>query len=322
MRVYWNSRHVIYLTDSDVSRLVSFTEAATAVENAFLALGRGEASLQQRVRVTASGSKLSMLGAILASEGLAGAKVYTTSPRGGFCFSVLLFRQEDEQWVAVMDGSALTAIRTAATSLVAARHMASPRSEVMTVFGAGAQATAHCLAFAGNFPLRQIRLVHRRPATDLALQLTEATGVPVEQWDDPKEALGGSDLVVTATRATEPLFRGKWIEPRTHITAVGATNAEAREIDDEAVDRCARVVVESVDQARGEAGDLVGAVRRGVFDWSHAIELADVIAERETGQGRPGDLTLFESLGVGLEDVALAGLAYRRAMEVGCGRQL
>lgn len=307
-----------FLTDRDVSALVTVTQAAEAIEAGFRALADDKAAVQTRVRTPSRIGKLSVLGAVLEEEMVAGAKVYSTAPDGSFRFVVILFDPGRSRWLAAIEAGALTRIRTAATSLMTARMLARPDSEVLTLFGAGVQARIHALAFATGFPLTEIRLVHRRPASELVRDLRDQTRIDVRQVDEPEGAVAGAQLVVTATRSATPLFHGDALDAGVHVTSVGATLPTARELDDATIERADRVAVENKDQARYEAGNLIGAK----IDWDRVDELTDLAAGRSPGRTGSDDITLFDSLGTGLADIAVAALCYRRALETGHGTEL
>lgn len=307
-----------FLTDQEVASLVSVEEAAAAVEGAFLALANDGAAVQTRVRTSSAVGKLSILGAVLDGEMTAGAKIYATSPEGSFCFAVVIFDPTGSRWLATMEGGELTRIRTAGTSLMAARALARADAEVLTVFGAGIQARTHALAFALGFPITEVRIVNRRHVPDLVEMMSQETGSKVSQLDDAESAVSGADLVVTATRSASPLFRGGALTEGAHVTSVGATVPKSRELDDATIFRATRVVVESREQARHEAGNLIGA---GV-DWDRVDELTDVAAGSVPGRLADEEITVFDSLGNGLEDIAVAALCYRKALESGLGTDL
>ena len=304
-----------FLTNGDVADLVTVAEAAGAVEDAFRALADKRATIQTRVRTGSRIGKLSVLGAVLEADTLAGAKVYSTAPDGRFCFAIVLFDPEQSRWVASLEADELTRIRTAATSLMAARVLARPDPAVLTLFGAGSQAEIHARAFVTAFPLREVRIVHRRPASGLIDTLRRETDLAVIQLDDPDAAVAGADLIVTATRARTPLFDGGALGAGVHITSVGATVPSSQELDAMAVRRAARIVVESRQQARYEAGNLIGAE----VDWDRVDELADLASGAVPGRTSDDEITLFDSLGSGLADISVAALCNHKAAHVGRG---
>lgn len=299
-----------HITDSMVDALVSPADAQQVLRDAFLRFGEGTAAMQERIRTEAGGVKLSTLGAVIPGQGVAGAKVYTTI-KGQFSFVILLFSTEDGRPLASFDAGAITRLRTAACSVIAARHLARPDARNLALFGAGAQGQAHAVQMAAAFGLESIRVCTPRPAAGLAESLTEKCGgVPVRQCD-ADEALDGADIVVTASRAATPLFPGERLPTGCFVAAVGSSLPHTRELDDVALSRAALVAVEWRRQSLREAGELVQAAE-GVLPDEKIVELAQLVSGRVPGRRSPEEITVYKSVGVGLEDVALAGLAWRR----------
>ena len=306
---------MLYLTDHDVAQLLGPEMAADAIEKAFRSLADGSAAIQERVRTITPAGKLSTVGGVLPDDDRAGAKVYPTTKDGRFGFVVLLFELSSGEPLAIIRGPALTEIRTAATSVVAARYLSPPDPKVLLLFGAGRQASSHARAFARQFDLAEIRLVNRRPASEVVRWIEQTTGVSTVQVGGDGDALSDADLIVTATRSTEPLFDGSGLPRSCHITAVGATTPQSRELDNETIARAETIVVESVKQARIEAGDLLLADEGRV--WRKVTELAELISRPSAERSEA--VTLFKSLGVGLEDVAVADAVYREARKSSLG---
>lgn len=300
-----------YFTDAEIEKLVGTDEAVACLEHAFIAFARHQAAVQPRVRTEAGGVKLSTLGAVMPTLGYAGAKVYTTID-GRFSFALILFRTDDGAPVAVLDGNALTKIRTAAVSAVAARRLAAPGASVLTIFGSGVQAHAHALAIPLVRPVREIRVVSRSEPREFIDFIRRRTGLPAISTDAVR-GLDGADIVVTATRSRKPLFNGALLAPGCFVAAIGSSLPDTRELDDQAMRRADRIVVEWLHQARAEAGDLILADKGGAIDWNKVTELGSVLSDpgapRDVGDG----ITIFKSVGFGLEDVALAALAFRKA---------
>ncbi len=309
---------MLYLTEAEVAAVLTPAMAADAIEDAFRSLAGGSAAVQERVRTITPAGKLSMVGGVMMDEDRAGAKVYPTTKDGRFGFVVLLFQLSTGEPLAIMKGSALTEIRTAATSVVAARYLAPPDSKVLLLFGSGRQASSHAVAFARQFELAEIRLINRRPADEFANKIEQATGVPTVQVSGQRAALENVDLIVTATRSTEALFDGAQLPQRCHISAVGATTPESRELDSETIARAETIVVESIKQARIEAGDLLLADEGQV--WEKVRELSALVSSPAIV--RPEGVSVYKSLGIGLEDVAVADAVYREAVVRSVGRIL
>ena len=243
---------------------------------------------------------------------MAGAKVYTTIA-GRFSFVILLFSAETGEPLASFDAAAITRVRTAACSVLAAQHLARGDSRVLAVLGLGAQGLAHARQFAQAFVLDRI-CVHSPHLSDAQVQALQAEcGVPVQACS-AADAVAQADLVVTASRSRTPLFDGALLRPGTFIAAVGSSLPTTRELDDTTLARADMVAVEWRPQALREAGDLVLAAPAALPP-DKVVELSDLILGRVRGRRSADAITVYKSVGVGLQDVALAGLAWRKLKE-------
>ncbi len=294
--------------DAAVDAALAGADLAGELARAFREFAGGAAAMQPRVRTDCGAVKLSSLGAVWPGGGVAGAKVYTTIA-GRFSFVIVLFSAQTGAPLATFDAGAITLRRTAAVTTLAARRYARADAGTLALFGTGTQARAHAAALAAAFPLRSVRIVSRGPADEFAASLRR-TGCDV-RVADARDALRDADLVVTATRAAEPLFDGAWVAPGTFVAAVGSSRPDTRETDDALLERAALVVVEWRAQTLAEAGDLVRADPR-VRARVPVVELGEALAGTAAPPREGGDVVLFKSVGVGLADVAAAGLAYRR----------
>jgi len=299
---------MLHITDAMVDELVDVQSAQQAVHDAFLAFGRGEAAMQARERTEAGGVKLSTLGAVIPAHGVAGAKVYTTIA-GRFDFVILLFSTEDGRPLATLEANAITRLRTAAATLAAARHLARRESRRLVLYGAGVQGQAHARQFALAYQLDWI-MVSDTAADDARLRsIEQACGVRTLRCP-ARAPIEEADIVVTATRSRTPLFDGARLQPGTFVAAIGSSLPDTRELDDAALARADLVVVEWREQAEREAGDLVLADPRLSVS-SRLAELGDVLAGAHPGRRSRDEVILYKAVGVGLEDIALAALAYR-----------
>jgi ornithine cyclodeaminase len=311
---------VRFLRDEDVAALVSPADALAAVRASFDEAATGSAAVQPRVRTEAGGAKLSTLGAVLAGRGVLGAKVYATVD-GQFTFLVALFAADDGRRLAVLESDALTRLRTAATSVLATEVLRAKPPGRLTVFGSGLQATGHVTAFADHWDLDEVTIVGREARSSVAAELAAATETPVRAVasDAAEAAVSAADVVVTATRSTTPVLRGEWLAPGAHVCAVGSSRPEAHELDADVYERAALVTVELRDQAEHEAGGLVDAVTAGVLAWDDVAELADIVSGAVVPREADGEVTVFQSVGIGLEDVAVAACAWEAAEAAGAG---
>ncbi|WP_322103349.1 ornithine cyclodeaminase family protein [Paraburkholderia sp. J41] len=313
---------MIHLTDAQIDALITIDDAIPALERGFRALSEGNAAVQRRVRTEAAGVKLSTLGAVVPELGVAGAKVYSTIS-GQFNFSIVLFSTVDGSLLATLDANAITRLRTAATTVVAVRALAKPGARSVAVIGTGVQGRAHALALAAHTKLRSFRIAGLEGTRELAAAVAAAgstRGIEAGVCD-ASEAVRGADVIVTATRATGALFDGHAVAPGALVAAIGSSLPHTRELDDTLVARASRIVVELREQAREEAGDLLLAPP-GAFDWNDTVELGDVLTGRASGRASDDDIVLYKAVGIGLQDVVLAGLAWQRHLARNATRPL
>jgi ornithine cyclodeaminase/alanine dehydrogenase-like protein (mu-crystallin family) len=304
---------MLVLGEADVRRLLPMDKAIELVEAALRhwAAARAENHPRRRLQAGASAT-LHYMTAVDLESGYLGAKVYTTHPRTGAHFYVLLFSSEGEP-LATIEANALGQIRTGAATGVATRYMARVGAEVMGLIGSGFQARTQLEAVCRVRSIREVRAYSRsqqnreRFVSDVQGKV-EALLRPVAS---AQEAVRGADIVITATNARDPVLRGEWLEPGMHVNAVGSNHARRRELDSAAVVRAGRIVADSVEQARLESGDLIQAL--GEADWDSVVELRDVVAGNVKGRDRDDQITLFKSNGLALEDIAVAGWVYERA---------
>ena len=300
-----------HITDAMVDAVVTAQDARTILHEAFAAFSDTEAAMQARVRTEAAGVKLSTLGAVIPGQDVVGAKVYTTI-EGRFSFVILLFSARDGRPLATLDAGAITRIRTAACSLLAAQALARPDAAVMGLFGAGTQGVEHAVQMTHALGLKQV-LVHDPYAADeLEPRLAKLTGAEVKR-EAPDTIAATADIIVTASRSREPLFSGSAVKPGAFIAAIGSSLPTTRELDDALLARAHTIVVEWKPQTLQEAGDLLLA-DPAIGVEQKIVEFSEVVVGRVT-RNHADDIYLYKSVGVGLEDVALAGHAYKKLAE-------
>jgi len=318
------------LTGAEIRRLLPMADCIEAVDGALRALARGEAAQPLR-SITWLPDRHGLLGTMPGFLGPAealGLKAITVMPGNlGTPFEshqgvVLLFEPRNGSLRGILDASSITAIRTAAASGVATRALSRAEAGDLALLGSGVQARAHLDALRAVRGIRRVRVWSRRPERARTFAETESarTGLAVEAAPSAREAVAGADLVCTVTASTEPVLRGEWLAPGAHVNAVGACTPSARELDTAAVLR-ARLFVDRRESALAEAGDILIPIREGALDERHIVaELGEVLLGRATGRRGPEEITLFESLGLAVEDLAAAHLVSARADAAGAGR--
>jgi ornithine cyclodeaminase/alanine dehydrogenase-like protein (mu-crystallin family) len=237
---------------------------------------------------------------------------------------VLLFAFGQAEPVAFIAASALGAIRTGAASGVATRHMAREDATVVGVIGSGSQARTQLAAVCAVPSVQQVRVFSRTPENrkTFAAEMSEELGVPVVAVDSGQEATAEAGVVCVITNSREPVLEGEWLREGTHVNAAGSNSRLRRELDEEAIRRSDLVVVDELAGAKIECGELIWATERRTFRWEQAVELRDVVGGRVPGRPSPSAITLFESQGLAIEDVAAGAHVYRKAQELGVGREV
>jgi ornithine cyclodeaminase len=319
------------LNEADVHKCLPPAACAEAMEQTLAALARGELSFPLRSVFRAEGSS-GFLGLMPAYRGgerplyaLKAVCIYPENPakhgidahQGG----VLLYDGETGELTAVVDGAALTAVRTAAVTAVATRALARPGSSDLAIIGAGSQARAHLEALADAMPLERVRIASRTlaHARDLAAEASTRHPFSIEAVGTVAEALRGADVVVTVSTAAEPIVDAEHLEPGMHVNLVGSSIARTREITGAGLART-RFFVDRRESTVNESGDYLMALREGAIDESHIVaELGEVLAGLTEGRRSADEITAFKSLGIAVEDLAAAELAIANAETAGIG---
>jgi ornithine cyclodeaminase/alanine dehydrogenase-like protein (mu-crystallin family) len=315
---------ILILNHAEVERLLPMADCITVMAEALTTLSRGAAyqPLRMVVRPPGAAGLMGLMPAYMSGERAAyGLKAICVFPgnsakgkdahQGG----TLLFSAETGELLALINASAITAIRTAAVSGVATRLLAREDATELAIVGAGVQARAHLAAMACVRPIRRARVASRtfEHARAFAAELAGRYPFPIEPVESVEAAVGGADLIVTATTAAEPIVRREWIAPGVHINAVGSSIPTAREIDT-ATMVAATLFVDRLESTLNEAGDYLFAMREGAIGPEHIRgEIGELLIGAKHGRRWPEEITLFKSLGLAVEDLAAADFVYRRA---------
>jgi len=228
---------------------------------------------------------------------------------------VLLFSGESGEPLALMNASAITAIRTAAVSGAATRLLARADARNLAIVGAGVQARSHLTAMACVRTITGARVTSRTPAHAKAFvtEMQSNCSFPIEAVDSVRAAVTGADIIVTATTANEPVLRREWIAAGTHINAVGTFSPTAREVDTDTM-AAASLFVDRRESALNEAGDYILAANEGAIGPDHIrAEIGQVLIGAAHGRATRDEITLFKSLGLAIEDLATAAFLYQKA---------
>ncbi|MFN8525682.1 MAG: ornithine cyclodeaminase family protein [Chloroflexota bacterium] len=313
----------LLLREADVRGLMTMNDVVQWVEAATQAAGAAQARNLPRQRAKLPRGTLHLLAGADLGLGVVGVKSYT-SFRDGTRFLVLLYSAENGQLLAIVEADLLGMMRTGAASGVATRYMANEDARVLGLIGTGWQAEGQLEAIAAVRPLTDVRVFSRDAEKRARFVEKMSARVPAQlrAVESAQEAVEGAPIVATITTSRSPVFPGDAVGAGTHVNAAGSNSLIRQEIDERLIRRANLVVVDSREQAREEGGDLLIPAERGWLEWSQLPELSDVVSGRVAGRSSPDDVTIFESHGLGLHDVAVAGHLYERAKAAGVGQEI
>ncbi|MEX0725175.1 MAG: ornithine cyclodeaminase family protein [Planctomycetaceae bacterium] len=314
---------VLYLTEQDVRELIDMPTAIELVESAFQQLAELRATNTPRQRVIQSGVMLHTMSAGSTAWGVVGWKSYTTTPTEAK-FHVAIYDAATGTLQALIEADHLGRLRTGAASGVATEYMSRADSRLVGIFGAGKQAETQLEAVCAVRKIEHVTVHSRNPERrDLfADRMSEKLGVTVEGVSSPSQAAGEKDIVICATSSKIPLFDGNDLDEGTHLNVVGSNFWQKAEIDVTTVRRSDVIVCDSKAQCQIEAGDFRQAIEEGAIDWQLMHELAEIVSERKPGRATADQITLFKSVGLAIEDLALGQEILKRARQQGRGREL
>lgn len=314
---------VIYLSEREVEQLLDMPAALELVERALKDRALGRAVDVPRVRTRVPQGTLHVLEAGAPDLDLIGYKAYY-SARTGTRFFVHLFEAASGRPVAIMEASWLGMMRTGAASGVATKYLAREDATIVATLGAGKQAVGQLEAVCNVRKVREARVWSRSDAR--AQKFCEAQekrlGIEMKALASAEHAVRGAHVVNVITKSATPVLKGDWLEPGQHVNAAGSNALTRREIDEATAQRSKLIVVDSRNIARKECGDLLPLVETGLLDWDALPELGEVIVGRAPRREANDDITLYESHGMGIQDLYVAHRLLALARERGVGIDL
>jgi ornithine cyclodeaminase len=320
---------MLILSQADVERLLPMGECIDLMASTLATLARGDALLPLRtvIRIPQTRDAFGVMPAYLGAPKTIGAKIVTVFPGNhgtdldSHQGAVLLFDRDNGSLAVLLDATAITTIRTAAVSAVATRALARENASTLAIIGSGVQARAHVESMCAVRPITSLRVWSRNSehARHLAAFARDRFHLEASAASTGAEAVSHADIVCTVTSATEPVLNGEWLNPGTHVNAVGACTPNAQEIDSEVVVR-SRLYVDRRESALKEPGDILIPLQNGEIVPEHVVaELGDVLIGRGVGRRDDAEITLFKSLGLAVEDLAAAAHVYEQAGRAGAG---
>jgi ornithine cyclodeaminase len=313
----------LFLSEADVRQLLTMDLALEAVEAAHRAHGTGRAVDVPRQRTRVPTASLHILQGALLDEAVMGYKAYTVS-REGARFLVHLFDSASGRLLAVIEADFLGMMRTGATGGLAAKLLAREDAATVGLFGSGWQAQSQIEALCRVRPIRTVKVYSRDPERRrvATADFSSRFGVEAIPVETPEQAARDSDIVVTITTSATPVFDGNWLADGCHINAAGSNALIRREIDETTVKRTELVCVDSRATALAESGDLLPALEKGRMHAGQLVELGEIVAGVRSGRKSAQQITLFESQGMAIQDLALGLRLLKLAREQGVGRDI
>jgi alanine dehydrogenase len=314
----------LHINEAEVRAVLTMPQALDAVEEISRKQSTGEVVVHPRRRFELPGGGFfHYMAAADYSAGYVAMKQYTYV-RGNLRFLVPLYEMASGDLLAQIEADYMGQLRTGAASGVATKYLARKDSRVAAIIGTGGQARTQLEAVAMVRKLESVRAYGRDAARRerFCAEMSERIGISVHPCSSAADAVRGADIVSTATTALQPVVRGADLAPGAHINAIGANHAHKRELDDEAIACADVIVVDSVEQSRQEAGDLIIAFHGDEICWTGVKKLSEIVAGKASGRTSDTEVTLFKSNGIASWDLAVAMKVYAMAKEKGLGRQL
>ena len=314
---------VLLLGDKDVNAVMSMSTAINVMEDTFLQASMGQTWNRPRSRIRLPrGFHHLMAGAVLGKKAF-GLKTYT-SFRSGTRFLVLVYDSDTGDLQALIQGSKLSLLRTSAVSAIAAKYMAKQKTPKVAIIGTGFQGRGQLEGICAIRDVKTVRAFDANPAIleTFCSEMSSTLSLEVSPTDNPESCVEDADIIITMTTSRSPVLMGDWLKPGVHINAAGSNHWIRQEIDDSVIKRSDIIVVDSLDDAKIESGDLLYPIERGRIRWGQIHELSDVVGGKITGRPSDNSITLFESQGVAISDIAAAAHVYAEAKKMGLGSEI
>ena len=312
----------IYLTDKEVKKLLPMDVCISLVESVFQSEYAGHAETLPRKRIVLEKGLFHVMGGASFGVGAVGLKTYATTSEGTKFF-VYLFDAVNGSLLAIIEGGELSRIRTGAATGVAAKYLSEKKESVLGIIGAGYQAEPQIEAVLKVRNISKINVYSRneKKRNEFVSRVSSKFNVDFKASNNAKSCVSDSDIIITVTNSSEPVFDSKWLKPNVFVSAVGSNHWQRRELDQMTIEEAGFIVVDNLEQAKEECGDLIWAASKGKFRWNTVVELKDIVTKNRTIPKENG-IVVFESQGAGIVDIASAMWVYNAASELGLGKKL
>ncbi len=313
----------LFLKDEDVAQCVTMAAMLEAIESMQRQYGDGQAHNMTRRKIIADSGMLSVMGGGLFHQGLLGVKTYTVV-KGAYSFQVSLYDANTGELLLYTQANRLGQLRTGATTGVAVKHLANPGDATVGIIGTGGQAPTQLEALSKVRDIKKIKAYSRTQERreEFACRMTDTIGVEVSAVASNEDAVRDCDIVLCIAATMDPVVEGAWLKDGSTLIGAGPTTWRAREVDEAVITRAGKLIVDSMEQAAIEAGDLCSAVDKGIIQWSKVHELRHVVSGAVTGRDSKDQVVYAKIMGTGVADVAAAKLAYDSAKAAGLGTEI
>lgn len=314
----------------EVRKVITMREAIEAVKRGFILFSQKKAIVPLRVPVKLDNNTvLFMPGAILEDKSV-GVKVVSVcpfNPQKGLPLinaAVLILDGETGIPQALIEGSAVTAVRTGAAGGAAAEVLSREDSKVALIIGAGVQGRVQleALSVVRKIELAYVYDIDTSKAENYAREMSERLSLKVKAVKDYESVIPEADIIVTATTSKEPVLMGKYIKEGVHINAIGSYAPEMKELDVEVLKKASVIAVDSKEAVLEESGEIIEAIRVGVVEEKDIIEIGEILAKVNLGRREKSDITVFKTVGIAVEDLVVGKLIYEKARDTGIGTEV
>lgn len=314
----------IYINEQTASSLLTMDDALKLVEESFTTYAQGKSFNMTRQRMRIRKGALHMLPGAVPYKNVIGYKAYT-SFRAGLIFKVHLYDAENGNPLAIIDANEIGRLRTGAASGVASKYMAKENSQTAFIFGGGFQAEAQLEAVSKTTNIKKAYVFTRtyENAQNFALKMSKSLGIEVIPTQNIAEDLVKSDIIITITTSTKPLFDHTMLNPNgVHINGAGSNALIRAEVPEKTIEAAEVLAVDNKEVAAIECGDILPSLEKGRLHWNNILELGEITAGYRKGRLTDNGITIFQSQGMGLQDIICAEYIYRKAISQNLGVEL
>lgn len=314
----------IYIDEDTASKILNMDNALNLVEESFTTYAQGKSFNMTRQRMRIRKGALHMLPGAVPYKNVIGFKAYT-SFRAGLIFKVHLYDAENGNPLAIVDANEIGRLRTGAATGIATKYMAKKESNTAFIFGGGFQAEAQLEAVYKTSNIKKAFVTTRKieNAQAFADKMSKSLGIEIIPTQNIENDLPQADIIITITTAVKPLFEHTMLNPNgVHINGAGSNALIRAEVPEKTIEAAEVLAVDSKDVAAIECGDILPSLEKGRLHWNEIVELGEITAGFRPGRVTENGITIFQSQGMGLQDIMCAEYIYRKAVAENLGKEL